>query len=245
MLPLDDPTTLSLLFHLNSEPWLNDAAYENAGRRETLGEPGPGGVALPPAPASALTALLARRRSCRRFAARALPLDALAALAAAAQGVVEIQALGDGQALVRRAAPSAGGLYPLELYVFARRVDGLDPGIYRYVPFGHRLELERPGDPAGDLAGALYAWPFVESAGVLLAFAARFHRTQGKYGPRGYRYMLLEAGHAMQNVCVRAAELGLATLCIGGFVDSRVNELLGLEPVRAGVLYMAGAGHPA
>jgi SagB-type dehydrogenase family enzyme len=79
----------------------------------------------------------------------------------------------------------------------------------------------------------------------VLAFAARFGQTQKKYGPRGYRYMLLEAGHAAQNVCLRAVELGLSTLCIGGYIDSRVNDLLALRPLDAGVLYMVGAGRAA
>jgi SagB-type dehydrogenase family enzyme len=246
ILPVDDPTSLSLLYHLNSEPWLNDAAYEAAGTQEPLaGLDGAPVVTLPPAGESPLTALLRRRRSARAFASRPLPLAALSAVAAAAQGVVEAMRMEDGTGLVRRSAPSAGGLFPLELYVLARRIDGLDDGVYRYESHGHALaELER-GDPTPGLAPALYAFPFVAEANVVLALAARFARTQRKYGPRGYRYMLLEAGHAAQNVCLRAAELGLASLCVGGFVDSDMNTILGLEATEAGVLYMVAVGHPA
>ena len=242
MFRLDDPTSLSLLFHLNSEPWLNDTAYENAGRQESLRGERPA-VGLPPPGESALTALLSERRSCRSFAPRTMPLESVAALAAAAQGVVEVAAIGNGQTVVRRAAPSAGGLYPLELHAVLRRIDGLADGIYAYDPLGHALEELRTGDLDADLAAALYAWPFVAGANVLLALVARFAQTQKKYGPRGYRYILLEAGHAVENVCLRAAELGLATLCIGGFVDTDVNGLLSLSPTEAGVVYMVAAGY--
>jgi SagB-type dehydrogenase family enzyme len=242
MLRLDDPTSLSLLFHLNSEPWLNDTAYESAGRQESLrgGRPA---IGLPPPGESALGELLRRRSSCRAFAPRTLPLDAVAALMAAAQGVVEVVRGADGHTMIRRAAPSAGGLYPLELHAFLRRVDGLADGLYRYDPLGHALEELRIGDFDAELAAALYAWPFVAQANVLLAPVARFAQTQKKYGPRGYRYILLEAGHAVGNVCLRAAELGLATLCIGGFVDTDVNRLLELSPTEAGVVYMVAAGY--
>ena len=70
--------------------------------------------------------------------------------------------------------------------------------------------------------------------------AAVFGRNQKKYGPRGYRYTLLEAGHSAQNVCLRAIELGLGTLCMGGFEDSRLNRVLGLEPT-GGPLHIGAA----
>jgi SagB-type dehydrogenase family enzyme len=243
MYRLDDPTTLSLLFHLNSEPWLNDTAYESAGRQETLRGERPA-IGLPPPGETALTTLLRERRSCRAFARRPMALETVSALAAAAQGVVETgAAVGDGHTMVRRAAPSAGGLYPLELHAFVRRVDGLADGLYAYDPLGHALEELRRGALEAELAAALYAWPFVAGANVLLALVARFAQTQKKYGPRGYRYILLEAGHAVENVCLRATELGLATLCIGGFVDTDVNRLLALSPSEAGVVYMVAAGY--
>ena len=71
-----------------------------------------------------------------------------------------------------------------------------------------------------------------------------FGRSQKKYGTRGYRYVLLEAGHSAQNVCLRAAELGLGSLCMGGFEDARLNRMLGLEPAREGVVYAVAVGHP-
>ena len=245
MLRLDDPTSLSLLFHLNSEPWLNDAAYQNAAGQTALeglgGEPV---VTLPPPEQSPLTELLRRRRSVRAFLPQPLAVTAVATLAAAAQGVVETVGRDEGSGFERRAAPSAGGLHPLTLHLFARRVDGLEDGAYRYEPHTHALAELALGDPTERLAPALYAFPFVADANAIFALVARFSRTQAKYGPRGYRYMLLEAGHAAQNLCLRAVELGLGSLCIGGFLDSQVNDMLGLRAQEAGAVYMVAVGHP-
>ena len=90
-----------------------------------------------------------------------------------------------------------------------------------------------------------YTYPFIRDANLIVAIAAVFNRTQKKYGPRGYRYILIESGHVGQNVCLRASELGLATLCMGGFVDSELNALLGLAPTREGVVYTVAVGYDA
>ena len=77
----------------------------------------------------------------------------------------------------------------------------------------------------------------MENANLVFCLVADFSRTQKKYGPRGYRYILLEAGHSAQNICLAATELGLGSLCMGGFVDSLVNSYLGLEPHDEGLVY--------
>ena len=247
MLSVDDPMGLSLLFHLNSEPWLNDEAYENAGGQAAVSvlDASTVVVPLPPPEASELASLWARRRSCRTFAARTMPLANAAARAAAAQGVVEVSRNDDGHSLIRRSAPSAGGLYPLDVYVFTTRVADLPDGLYRYNPVAHSLEERARGDVHAWLARLTYAGSFIANANLVFAVSATFARCQKKYGPRGYRYILLESGHAVQNVCLRAVELGLETLCLGGFVDSLVNEALGLTSTEAGVVYMVAAGYDA
>jgi SagB-type dehydrogenase family enzyme len=90
-----------------------------------------------------------------------------------------------------------------------------------------------------------YTYPFMKDANLIFAIAAVFMRIQKKYGPRGYRYTLMEAGHVAQNISLRAIELGLATLCMGGFVDSDLNELLNLHPKKEGVVYAIAAGQEA
>lgn len=240
--PVADSRGLSLLFHLNSEPWLNDEAYELASGHLPLADDGDRTVvALPPGGDSALVALQRARQSCRAFAARDLPLATLASLLAGTQGIVGATPA----SFLRRATPSAGGLFPLDLHVFARRVTGLPEGVHRYDPLGHALVEHDRDDVSARLSAALYAYPFIVDANAVIAFVARFPRTQDKYGPRGYRYILLEAGHCAQNLTLRATELGLATLCIGGFADGAINALLGLDPTQAGVVYMAAAGFAA
>jgi SagB-type dehydrogenase family enzyme len=195
-------------------------------------------VDLPASADSPLVSLQRARHSCRAFAARQMPLATLAALLAGTQGIV-----GATEAsFLRRATPSAGGLFPLDLHVFARRVDGLPEGLHRYDPLAHALiELDRH-DVSGRLAEAAYAYPFIVDANAVFALVARFPRTQDKYGPRGYRYILLEAGHCAQNLILRAAELDLGSLCIGGFADGLLNAQLGLDPTVAGVVYLVAAG---
>ena len=245
MIPVDDPQYLSLLFHLNSEPWLNEDAYRSAGyqhefkqfpailRRTALPEPEPSPIAQ----------LISGRRSVRRYEKREMPLALVSALASAAYGVVEVASLETGGAFLRRSVPSGGGLYPLEIYMFLKRVGGLEDGLYHYDVVGHALELISAGDKAELLAAGFYTFPFMENANLVFCLVADFSRTQKKYGPRGYRYILLEAGHSAQNICLSATELGLGSLCMGGFVDSLVNSHLGLEPHDEGLVYAVAVGY--
>ena len=87
-------------------------------------------------------------------------------------------------------------------------------------------------------------YEFVAAANVVVFLAAVFARTQTKYGPRGYRYVLLEGGHVAQNLCLMAAERGLGSLCMGGFIDAALNRFLDLAPLAEGAIYTVGVGHP-
>lgn len=245
MIPLEDAKTLSLLFHLNSEPWRNDEAYRGTYHQEFREVESPvSRASLPPVIESPLSRLIRLRRSCRSYLPRLIGIDSVAALAAAAYGIVETARLEDDTMFFRRSVPSAGGLFPLELFAFLQRVEGLSDGLYHYDVRGHALDLVGRNVIA-DLESFLYTYPFVRDANLVFTLAAVFDRNQKKYGPRGYRYTLLEAGHSAQNICLRAVELGLGTLCMGGFEDSRLNRMLGLEPSREGVVYAVAVGHDA
>ena len=244
MIPLEDPTTLSLLFHLNSEPWLNDEAYQGSAMNQELKVPEDiiAEVPLPRPGGSALMDLLAHRRSYREFAQKEMPLEHASALLASGYGAIARPRFGGQTPFLRRTVPSAGGLFPLELYLFTQRVQGLDDGLYHYDVVAHSLRQLRRENLFLTLEPMFYAYPFMKDANVVIAMAAVFLRTQVKYGPRGYRYILLEAGHVAQNVCLRAMELGLESLCMGGFLDSALNELIGLRLKEEGVVYTVGAG---
>lgn len=247
MISLEDPTTLSLLFHLNSEPWLNDEAYKGGAMNQELKVPDGiiAEVSLPQPSESALMDLLEQRRSCREFAKREMPLDHVSALLAASYGAIAPARFGGQTAFLRRTVPSAGGLFPLELYTLTQRVQGLEDGLYHYDVVGHSLHQLSSGNLWPTIEPMFYTYPFMKDANLIVAMAAVFLRTQNKYGPRGYRYTLMEAGHVAQNLSLRAIELGLATLCMGGFLDSVLNELLGLQPREEGVVYTVAAGFDA
>jgi SagB-type dehydrogenase family enzyme len=247
MIPLEDPTTLSQLFHLNSEPWLNDEAYRGAAMNQELKVPAGiiAEVALPEPGNSGLSELFETRRSCREFARREMPLGHLSALLSAGYGAIAPARFNGQTAFLRRTVPSAGGLFPLELYAFTQRVQSLDDGLYHYDVVSHSLQQLHRGNLFPTLEPMFYTYPFMRDANLVVAMAAVFLRTQKKYGPRGYRYTLMEAGHVAQNVSLRAVELGLATLCMGGFLDSLLNELLGLQPREEGVIYTVAAGFDA
>lgn len=137
-----------------------------------------------------------------------------------------------------RSAPSAGALYPLEWYVAARRVEGLSAGIYHYSPTAHALEGIGDGAPDEWL---LDAEAFHE-APAMIALTALMPRVSVKYGERGYRFALLEAGHATQNLLLTAAARKLAAAPVGGFYDDRVHATLGVDGVEEIALYVVPIG---
>lgn len=151
----------------------------------------------------------------------------------AAQGVT-----GDGGA---RTAPSAGALYPLELYVVAGEVKDLAPGIYRYNPKRHEMATMAAGDMRARLSRAALRQSSVRNGAVDLVFTAIYRRTTGKYDDRGIRYVHMELGHAAQNVCLQATAMGLGAVTIGAFQDGEVGKLLNL-PKDETPLYIIPVG---
>ena len=246
MIPLDDPMSLSLLFHLNSEPWLNDRAYSGGGgpqKRLTL----PGALAklvVPRPPATALTPMFKRRFSCRKFQPVPIALDRVVSLLDAAYGLVGPLDVPDPEAFPHRTVPSAGGLFPLELFAILRRIDGAEDGLYHYNAPGRTLSLLERGDLFPRLEPMFYTFPFFADANIVIALAAIFPRTQTKYGPRGYRYVLLEAGHVGQNILLVATALGLGAVPLGGYYDRLTDHFLGLDGVNESTLYTFAVGRP-
>lgn len=206
-----------------------------------------GGSRIPlPGPASLdapLGEAIRRRRSQRAFADLPIALDALTALLEAGYGVTRVLSPeGERPALSLRAVPSGGALYPLELYAGVVRVDELEPGLYHFDPLWPGLEVLRSGLAADELA-TLSTYPEIASScSVLVFIAAIFGRTRFKYGLRGYRFALLEAGHVAQNITLAAASLGLAAVPLGAFYDRRADAFLGLDGVNESTLYAIALG---
>lgn len=201
-----------------------------------------GGAVMPaddlrplPAPqtrgAASLEEALARRRSVRDLAPGALTAAQLGQLLWAAQGITDPEG--------RRAAPSAGALYPLELYAVTAE------GIFRYLPADHALALLRAGDARPALRAAAWEKATVGAAPLVLVVAGVVARTAVKYGPqRALRYVQLEAGHAAQNVLLEAVSLGLGAVPVGAFEDDRVRSVMALPSGQA-PLYLLLVGRPA
>jgi SagB-type dehydrogenase family enzyme len=182
-----------------------------------------------------LESVLAQRRSIRDYTDDSLSLEDVSQLLWAAQGITG----SDGE----RTAPSAGALYPLEVYIVVGRVATLDAGVYHYRPTHHDLRKHSGEDRQPRLARAALGQESVRDAAAVLVFTAVHSRTERKYGERTRRYVAMEAGHAAQNVCLQAAALGLGAVPVGAFEDEAVHEVLGL-PADRDVLYLIPVGKP-
>jgi SagB-type dehydrogenase family enzyme len=196
----------------------------------------------PEVPVSAdLWETILKRRSVRTFAReRPLPLGLLAALLWATQGIT---ARGMGTYL--RSTPSAGGLYPIETYVVARAVEGLEAGIYHFRPHKFDVELIKRGDFAWALAQAALGQEMIAEAQATFVWTAVAARGMWKYRQRAYRYIYMDAGHIAGNLYLAGTALGLGVCAVGAFFDDRVNGLLDLDGVEETALYMGIAGWPA
>jgi len=166
---------------------------------------------------------LARRRSVREYADEPLTIEQVMQLLWAAQGITNAE---HGF----RTAPSAGGTYPLEIYLVARPsgVVGLDAGVYRYEPQNHSLISVISGDFSGQLMAAALGQEWVGAAPINFVITNIFERTTSKYGERGVRYVWQETGHAAQNIYLQAVALGLGNVVVGAFHDTEVQRILGL-----------------
>ncbi len=183
----------------------------------------------------------ARRRSGRNYASRTLlPLETLSALLWATQGITA-----DAGDFEFRTAPSAGALYPIETYLLARAVDGLEQGIYHFRPRKFDLEQIQKGDLSRALAQAALGQTMVATAQAAFIWTAIVERSKWKYRQRAYRYIYLDAGHIAQNLYLAGTAEGLGVCGIGALFDDAVNALIGVDGIEETVVYMASVGLPA
>ena len=173
------------------------------------------------------------RRSVREYAGEALTLEELAQLLWAAQGITDPTG--------KRTAPSAGALYPLEVYVVVGNVENIAEGVYKYEPHQHELVRVHEGGQRKALARAALDQQCVADGAIDIVITAIYERTTGKYGDRGIRYVHMEAGHAAQNICLQAGTMSLGTVTIGAFYDDQVKETLNL-PENEEPLYIMPVG---
>lgn len=141
-----------------------------------------------------------------------------------------------------RMVPSAGALYPLELYLHTAHCADIEAGLYHYNPLRNSLRLLRTGNQTEHIANALVQPEVAQTASVIMLVTAMFGRTIFKYGNRGYRFVYLEAGHVAQNLNLVATAMGLGCLNIGGFRDSEIDGYLELDGLTQSTIYVVAIG---
>ena len=174
---------------------------------------------------------IAKRRSVRSFSKKELTLEEISQLLWAGQGIT-----GRLGGMNLRSAPSAGALYPMEIYALTRN------GLYHYVPERNVLEILEEKDLRGDLAGVALGQSSISEAALDIVICAVYERATFKYGERGRRYAEIEAGHIAQNIHLQAVALGLDSVPIGAFNDEGVKGILKL-PADQVPLYIIPVGH--
>ena len=185
-----------------------------------------------PEPASdggmSVEAALAKRESVRHFTSVPLTLSLLSQILWAAQGITRNWG--------GRTAPSAGALYPLELYL------ALLDGFFHYIPRNHQLMHISESNFIEDLAAVALGQQCIRESSAVVVIAAVYKRIEQKYGRRGERYVKVEAGHAAQNILLQAVSQGIGAVPVGAFYDEDVRKVLSL-PSDHEPLYLIPLGH--
>ena len=174
-----------------------------------------------------------QRRTVRSFHSKKLSLTQLSQLLWAAQGITEPGGF-------KRAAPSAGALYPMDIYgaVGEDCIEGLKPGVYLYDPATHSFSLTQEGDMRRNIAMASVGQTWMSYAPITFVITAEYSRIMGKYGQRGVRYAMVEAGHIGQNIFLQSQALGLGAGIVGAFEDQKVIQVMGIKSTHEPLLLM-------
>ena len=159
------------------------------------------------------------------------------------QGFIKTKAFGS---LPLKTSPSGGARHPIEVYVMALRVKGLDPGLYHYDARGHALERISSAATARKARAYCADQPYAARAAALFIMTAIFARSMWKYRhPRAYRVVLLDAGHLGQTFCLTATRMGLASFSTAALKDTLIERDLGIDGISESVIYVTGCGMPA
>jgi SagB-type dehydrogenase family enzyme len=194
---------------------------------------------LPGTPSLDLRDAILQRRSIRSFAREPLSLAELAWLLFATQGVQHVE----GLHWTLRTVPSAGARHAFETYLLIHNVDGLEPGLYRYLALSHRLQqLDTGPELSHRVTAACFDQQFVLRCNAVFLWTAVPYRMTWRYGERGYRDLHLDAGHVCQNLYL-AAQLACCGVCaVAAFDDDAMNSILGIDGVDQFLIYLAAVG---
>lgn len=185
---------------------------------------------------------MAARRSRRQFTGAALSLDEIAFLLWATQGVRAVL----HAAAVLRTVPSAGCRHSFETYLAVLRIEGLERGIYRYLPMDHALVLVREVEMLPErLIAATHGQEFAGRSAVTLLWTAVPERMEWRYGEASYKVIALDAGHVCQNLYLACEAIGAGTCAIAAYNQTLVDELLGVDGYDEFGIYLAPVGKVA
>jgi SagB-type dehydrogenase family enzyme len=185
--------------------------------------------------------VLYSRVTARKLEQSEISLETLATLLHGSYGLTRDN---EGTLMPRpfRVVPSAGALYPLELYFHTVSTSSLDSGLYHYSPARNSVEMVRPGDGSRFISEGLVQRELPFQSSVLVFITSLFDRATFKYGERGYRFALLEAGHVAQNLALVASALGMGVMTIGGYYDRIVDRFLEVDGVEQSTVYIIAIG---
>ncbi|HCJ58677.1 MAG TPA: nitroreductase [Clostridiaceae bacterium] len=186
------------------------------------------------------TSCLLSRKSVRDFTGEEISIENLLDILYLSYGINK----DNNMFFESRMVPSAGARYPLEIYIAVFKCDKLESGIYHYNIISNCLEFIRKGDYRNKLYEYCNKQDFISNCSAAIIITSVFERTMEKYGERGYRYILLDAGHLGQNIYLTASHLKLGTVAIGGFQDKKINEILGIDGLIETSLYIIALGQP-
>ncbi len=179
------------------------------------------------------------RKSVRSFSEKNLSLEQLSYLLWTSTGIQRKQ---NGYHF--RNAPSAGALYPIETYLFSKKVDELPVGLYHYNIKSHVLEELKTGDYSTNLTKSCLGQSMLSKAAVVIVWSAVFDRSKWKYKQRSYRYIYLDCGHIAQNLALTTTSIGLGSCQIGAFYDDEINVLLDFDGTKESAIYLSAVGYP-
>ena len=170
-----------------------------------------------------LETAIKQRRTIRSFTSEPLSLEQCSQLFWAAQGITEDRGF-------KRAAPSGGALYPMDIYAVVGEncVKGLESGAYHYDPKSHAVSLVSEGDLRNKVAGAALSQMWMATAPLNILITAEYYRITSKYGKRGVRYAIIEAGHIGQNILLQSEAMGLGAGIVGAFNDEKVKQVVNI-----------------
>jgi SagB-type dehydrogenase family enzyme len=186
-----------------------------------------------------ITDAINRRVSVRTYSKNPLSLDELSFVLWCTQGVKEVTP----RPATQRTVPSAGARHCFEPYVLVNNVEGLPPGLYRYLAIEHKIQaVNLDDDIVQRVAKACLDQRFILNSAITLILTAIRYRMMWRYTDRGYRYMHIDAGHVMQNLYLCAEAINSGVCAIAAFDDDQINETLGIDGVEQFTIYVGVLG---